>query len=216
MLVNNKLSWTDHTEHILQQFTDRFNLVRRTTHFVNNTNQRRILFLTLVRSLLEHCSPVWAPQSVGLLDSLEAAQKRSIKWVLGVSHLTSWSDQTYHSHLSTLSILPIHLQLKYNDMKLMYKVMTGLVPVILPNYLYIKSLNDVSYTTRSNKNIIDNTDLTTLCCTVKPSSAVFRNSYFYRSFSYWNSLSVTIRQSPTFSTFCYRLRSHLFTSISSP
>eukprot|EP00116_Pleurobrachia_bachei_P000903 sb/3461165/ len=82
VLVNNKLSWTDHTEHILQQFTDRFNLVRRTTHFTNNINQRRILFLTLVRSLLEHCSPVWAPQSVGLLDLLEAAQKRSIKWVL--------------------------------------------------------------------------------------------------------------------------------------
>ena len=216
VLVNNKLSWTDHTEHILERFTDRFNLVRRTTHFVCNPHQRRTLFLTLVRSLLEHCSPVWAPHSVGLLDSLEAAQKRSIKWVLGVSHLTSWSIQIYHSHLITLNILPINLQFKFNDMKLFYKVMTGYVPVTLPDYLYIKSPLDVSYLTRSNKDIIDNTDFTTICCSIKPYSAAFRNSFFYRSFSYWNSLPSSIRQSPTFPTFCHRLKVHLFNSISTP
>ena len=81
ILVNNHLTWTNHTDHILERFTERFNLVRRTAHFVYNPNQRRTLFISLVRSLLEHCSPIWAPYQVGILNSLEAAQKRSIKWI---------------------------------------------------------------------------------------------------------------------------------------
>ena len=216
VIVNNRLTWDNHTDYILERFTDRFNLVRRTTHFVKNPHQRRVLYLTLVRSLLEHCSSVWAPHTVGVLDCLEAAQKRAIKWVYCVSHLTSWSNEVYLSHLTTLNILPIHLQFKCNDMKLLYKVMTGLVPITLPSYLYIKSPLDVPYHTRSNDDIIDNTDFTTLCCSIEATSTstVFRNSFFYRSFEYWNSLPSDVRQSPTYSTFCYRLKKHLFTLFS--
>ena len=213
VLVSNRLTWNDHAEHILDRFTDRFNLVRRTTYFVKNIHQRRVLYLTLVRSLLEHCSPVWAPQSVGMLDRFEAAQKRAVKWIYGVSHLTSWSNEVYSNNLLTLNILPIYLHFKQNDMKLMYKVMTGLIPTTLPDYLYIKSPLDVAYQTRHNRDIIDNIDFTTLCCSIKVTSSVLRNSFFFRSHTYWNSLPSDVRQSPTYSSFCYRLRKYLYTLI---
>ena len=215
ILVNNHLTWTNHTDHILERFTERFNLVRRTAHFVYNPNQRRTLFISLVRSLLEHCSPIWAPYQVGILNSLEAAQKRSIKWIYGISHLTSWNDETYFSNLVSLNILPIHIQFSFNDMKFFYKVLNSLVPVSLPNYLHFKSSSDITYTTRSNINVANNSDYTTLYCSVKPNSAVFRNSFFHRSYIYWNSLPITIRQLPTYSSFCYHLKKHLFSSMHS-
>lgn len=216
LLVNSQLTWTNHSEHILSRFTDRFNLVRRSCHYIRNPHQRRIIFLTLVRSLLEHCSPVWAPHQVGVLNRLEAAQKRAVKWVLGVSPLTSWREETYHANLITLNILPIRLQFIFNDLKLLYKTVYNLVPVSLPDYLQFISSSDINYTTRSNINIVNNVDFTTLVCSIRPTTSTFRNGFFYRAHLVWNDLPNTIRQSATYSTFCLSLKKYLFGTMTVP
>lgn len=216
ILVSYDLSWNDHVSYSLQLFSDRFNLLRRTVHFIKNPNQRRILYLSLVRSLLEHCSPVWSPHHKGLRDRLEAAQKRAIKWIFGISYTFSWSNTKYYEYLSSIKILPLHLHFLFNDLKLFYKVIAGLTNLDLPNYLSIKSPGDAPYRTRSNSNIIDMIDCTTVVCDVQIVRSPFRNSFFIRTFPKWNELPVNLRQSSSFELFSIKLKTHLFNSLTTP
>ena len=57
--VNPKFNFNAHCEHLISKASQQFGMVRRTCHFVKDVKRRRVLYLTLVRSQFEHCSPVW-------------------------------------------------------------------------------------------------------------------------------------------------------------
>ena len=82
------------------------NLVKRTCHFTINKDQKRVLYLTLVRSQFEHCSVVWTPQSVTLLTQVESVQKRAVKWILS-EQFQSYSEEDYLTKLHNLDLLPL-------------------------------------------------------------------------------------------------------------
>ena len=208
------LDWRYHCQYILGKFTDRFNLLRRTMYMIVNPHQKRTLYVTLVRSFLEHCSPIWTPHQVGVLNDLEAAQKRCIKWVYGVSPRDSWSEREYYDKLVTLRILPIREQFYFNDMKLFFKIVHGLAPNGLPDYLCIVQPTDCPYRSRLKKDIVDGMDITTIRCTIESCTSKFRNGFFYRSVDLWNSIPYEIRQAVTYSSFCLRLKCHIFNSLS--
>ena len=46
---------------LLTKANQKFGILKRTCHFVTCKNSRRVLYLALVRSKFEHCSPVWQP-----------------------------------------------------------------------------------------------------------------------------------------------------------
>ena len=46
------------TYQILSEANQKYGLLKRTCHFVNDTQRKRILYLTLVRSQFEHCSQI--------------------------------------------------------------------------------------------------------------------------------------------------------------
>ena len=71
----------------------------RTCHFTKNQIQKRVLYLTLVRSQLEHCSVVWRPTQEILLGKVEAVQKRAVKCILA---------EQYQSYLPEISIDKLH------------------------------------------------------------------------------------------------------------
>ena len=54
VIIDSKLQWSTHCEMILQKATKQFNLLRRTCYFIFDSRQKRVLYLTLVRSILEH------------------------------------------------------------------------------------------------------------------------------------------------------------------
>ena len=86
--VTSKLNWADHCDKIYSIANQRLGLMKRTCSFITNTNKRRALFLTQVRSQFDHCPIIWRPTSKSLLDKLESIQKRSIKWVLDEQYET--------------------------------------------------------------------------------------------------------------------------------
>ena len=57
-------------------------LFMRTCHFVKNQNQKRTLYITLVKSLFEHCGEIWARNAVVAQNKFEPIQKRAVKWIL--------------------------------------------------------------------------------------------------------------------------------------
>ena len=54
IIITNKFYFSNHQQVVPSKAINQFNLLRRTCHFVKNSHKRRTLYLTLVRSLLEH------------------------------------------------------------------------------------------------------------------------------------------------------------------
>ena len=69
----------------------------------------KLLYLSLVRSKLTYCSPVWRPQQRQHILLLESVQRRATKWILN----DYVSD--YKTRLSSLEILPLMMLYEFHD-----------------------------------------------------------------------------------------------------
>ena len=106
--VNRTLNFTEHANSLYSKANQRFGLLKRTCHFIDNTAKRRVLYLTMVRSIFEHCPVVWRPSSNTTINKLESIQKRAIKWInQDYSQSYSSNELLYHAHCKQLKILPV-------------------------------------------------------------------------------------------------------------
>ena len=118
ILVTSKFSFNAHQTYILNKAVTQFNLLRRTCHFVNNVRKRRILYISLIRSLFNHCPQVWSPVGSAVAP-FEAFQKRCIKWIHKES-FTSYNEGEYVDKLKSIEILPIKYFFLRNDLLLFF------------------------------------------------------------------------------------------------
>ena len=102
--VSSKLSWTEQCNKLVSKASSRLGLVMRICHFTMDRKQKRTFYLTLVRSIFEHCSIIWHPISSNQTYNFEAVQKRAIKWIDGRMY-DHYSDHQYLEKLKDLNIL---------------------------------------------------------------------------------------------------------------
>ena len=74
VLMSTKLSWSDQCIAQCSKASSRLGLVKRTCHFVICYRQKRVLYLSLVRSIFDHACIVWRPCSENLLGKFEKIQ----------------------------------------------------------------------------------------------------------------------------------------------
>ena len=72
--ITSKFKFSNHRQEILSKVINQFNLLRRICHFVKNSQKRRTLYLSLVRSLFEHGSQIWSP-NISTVNNFESFQK---------------------------------------------------------------------------------------------------------------------------------------------
>ena len=96
MHINKSFTFNEQCEIILTKANQKFGILKRTCHFVTCKNRRRVLYLALVRSQFEHCSPVWRQQSITMINKFESFQKKFIKWILSEEE-KSYSHEVYVS-----------------------------------------------------------------------------------------------------------------------
>ena len=92
---------------------------------LNNTASRRVLYLSMVRSIFEHCPKVWRPSANTATNKLETIQKRAIKWIYqdySVSYNSS-DDLLYYAPCKQLKILPVRYRFDYHDLKRFHKIL---------------------------------------------------------------------------------------------
>ena len=200
--IHEGLLWSVQYRELLAKATQKFNLLRRTCHFVKNHSHKRVLYLTLVRSIFEHCSCIWAPSSISIIHKFESIQKRAIKWILS-EQFYAYSDAYYLQKLVDLDILPMAQKFVFNDMILFFKTINGLIPVALPSYVILRS-NTRSSTNNGitfgiDSNIVQN-----------PIKNVFGRSFFPRCISTWNSLAPELKSSENIDIFKAGIKSHLW------
>ena len=76
VIVTQKLKWTMHQTMVANRASQKLGLLKRTCSFTINKLCRKVLFLSIVRSQLEHCSVVWDPTSNSQCNLFEKIQKR--------------------------------------------------------------------------------------------------------------------------------------------
>ena len=203
--INTTLNFNDQCNKLLSKANQRFGLTRRTCHFVNDVKRRRALYLALIRSQFEHCSPIWRPNSTTLLNKHENFQKKCIKWVLSEEYISYSSHGTYLKKCRQVNLLPLVERLKLNDLILFHKVIHKLIPLELPDYL---SFFDGNSRLRSC-----HLDILSLVChlqTKKINCYDLNKSFFFRTHTLWNSIPFEIRQINVPSAFKNEVIRHLW------
>ena len=199
ILINKTLNFTAHTENLYATANQRFGLLKRTSHFVNNYRMRRALYLTIVRSIFENCPYIWKPSSESAINKLETLQKRAIKWINhGENYFTCPSytanPELYYIDCKQLQILPIKFRFQFHDLIMLHSIVYGVSPCKLPSYLSFFSGNTLRSSHLDNLCLVSSITPNSINNMDTESNSGFCNSYFYRSHLLWNRLPLSIRQ----------------------
>ena len=82
VIMTKNMDWSTHHQYILAKAYRMLNLLRRTFCVDNSHSGKKVLYLTLVRSWLTYCSPIWRPHLLRDISALEKLQRRAIKYIL--------------------------------------------------------------------------------------------------------------------------------------
>ena len=190
--MNSTLNFTEQANFLYGKANQKLGMLKRNCHFVTDTNKRRVLYLTLVRSIFEHCTSVWRPRSKVIINKLESLQKRALKWIRNEMEISYSIDEVYYLHCKHLNILPIKYRFDYHDLKTLHSIIHGFSCVALPDYLKF-----YSGSTRLRSTHLDHLSLIsdiTLSGSSSNSRRGFANSFFFRSYLMWNRLPLTLRE----------------------
>ena len=203
--INTKFNFNDQCNKLISKASQKFGLTKRTCSFVTDHRRRRVLYLTLIRSQFEHCSPVWRPTGKTITDKFESFQKSCIKWILSEENLNYYSYSNYINKCRQVNILPVSAKFDLNDLILFYKVIYQMIPLNLPDYL---TLFDGNSRLRSC-----HLDRFSYVCSLQPkgtSNNVLDKSFFYRTHSLWNHLPLDIREINCASSFKVKVTEYLW------
>ena len=204
------MNFSDQCNRLLSKANQQFGLTKRTCSFVNDLKRKRALYLALIRSQFEHCSPIWRPSCKTNTDKFESFQKTCIKWILSEEHISYTSYDKYIEKCKQVNILPMRLKFDLNDLLLFHKIIHDLVPVDLPSYL---NLFDGQSRLRSSH--LDSLSFVSNLLPRGNSTSLLNKSFFFRVHTLWNALSFEIREIESPSIFKSRLVDHMWDSLKS-
>ena len=206
--INNRLTWGDHHNNLISKASQMLGMTKRTCHFIYNSGRKRALYIALVRSQFEHCSPVWRPHNPSnSLIRFENIQKRAIKWILSEEHTSYGCHARYLLKCVHVNLLPIGQIFDFNDFILFYKIIYRIIPLELPSYISVQS----GISRLRNRNI----DELSYISAIQPTScrSPLVKSYFYRTIIKWNMLPFDLRNCPTLAKFRKHLLVHLWKEV---
>ena len=107
--VSNNLSWANHYDHIISHAYKILGLIGRSFSTYLNLSIKLKLYLTLVRSQLMYCTPIWRPSLLKDIQNIERIQRHATKFILNDY------DSNYKTQLFTLKLLPLMYLFKLQD-----------------------------------------------------------------------------------------------------
>ena len=210
IIMNPRLLFNKHHHMIVSKSSQKLGLVKRNCSITQCTKSRKVLYLSLVRSLYEHCSPVWRPTNVSQVNKFDKIQKRAVKWIFNESYCR-YSVHEYFMKQKQLKILPIDFKFLLNDLVMFHKNFYNLSVVKLPYFIvtYDRTNADGTMFQRQTRNFNDS-DRLKVKCTIHPRVNAFKNSFFYRVHLQWNELPLDLRMLGDPDNFKGRLEQHLW------
>ena len=114
----------------------------RTCHFVKKQNQKRALYINLVKSLFERCGEISATNTVVAQNKFEPIQKRAVKWILGELNL-NYKEKEYIiiiNKLKVLDLLPLQYFFQLKRLKLFHRIHIGTIEIEMQHYVILHRL----------------------------------------------------------------------------
>ena len=148
------------------------------------------MYISFVRPLLEYCDSVWDNASVDSKKQLYAVQIEAARIITGATKLCS-----IEKLLSDLGWESLQNRRNKHKLIIFYKIINGLTP----NYLLDLVPPIIQETT--NYNLRNASEIQTL----HASTNLYYNSFFPSMIRAWNSLPEDTKQSPSISSFKFRL-----------
>jgi len=187
ILISSKLSWVKQVDALYSKASSRLGLVRRACHFVKPEKQKRVLYLSLVRSIFEHGAVIWHP-GLAQVDRLEKIQRKGVKWILDEEY-HHYNSSEYRVKLRKLDILPISSRLVLTDLLMFFDIVRGFSCVSLPDYVEKITPDD------NTLGKLRSSHLDTDCykSNISIDCLAFQFNFFNRSLSSWNALPRDIR-----------------------
>jgi Reverse transcriptase (RNA-dependent DNA polymerase)/Endonuclease-reverse transcriptase len=112
--VSKDLKWNYHTDLVRKKSSQILGFARRNLKGCT-PRVKRMAYLTLVKPILYYSSPAWHPETKTNIDKMERVQNRALRFIHG-SHLPPAAQQ---------KIMPVQMQLLYNDLHFFKKCETG-------------------------------------------------------------------------------------------
>ena len=170
IIVSGDLSWRPHYQLITSRAYKMLGLLRRVFSNSIAVSAKRSLYISLVRSQLLYCSPIWHPYLLADVKSLELVQRRATKFIMNNSTLD------YRNRLIHLNLLPLMMELELADIIFFVKS----IKAPSDHFNIFDFVQFSSLHTRSSSNLKLKHSLS--------SNKFERNSYFNRIPRLWNSL----------------------------
>ena len=105
--INRTHNFTEHTDYLYSRANQRLGLLKRSCHFVDSTPERRILHLTMVISIFEHCPVVWC-----LLALISHLTEQSVNLKVSRNVLLNGQKQLSISYSSNKQYSELFLSLR--------------------------------------------------------------------------------------------------------
>ena len=83
VIISANLDWKDHYQHLTASAYRMLGLLRRHFSIKNSVEAKKTLYISIIRSRLTYCSPLWRPDLITYINQLENVQRRATKYILG-------------------------------------------------------------------------------------------------------------------------------------
>ena len=83
VMISDNLSWNEHCDSIDKKATKRLFVLRTLKRVELSTNDLVLVYCSIVKSIVEYASPVWAAIPLYLDELIESVQRKALKIIFG-------------------------------------------------------------------------------------------------------------------------------------
>ena len=100
VIISNDLSWIEHCDSIHKKATKRLFVMRTLKRVGLGINDLVLVYCSIVRSIVEYVSPVWAAIPLYLDELIESVERKALKIIFGQ---VDYTEALVFASLETLS-----------------------------------------------------------------------------------------------------------------
>ena len=170
ILLDNKLSWSSHTKHIITKANKTLNFLKRNLNSCSSS-VKASAYLTLVRPSMEYAAAVWDPYHHNDILQLEKVQRRAARWVL--NDYNRFNSVT--AMLQQLSWPSLESRRKIFRLQTLFKIIHHDYALLIPYYYLPMTRSTRQYHPR--RFILPNSN-----------TLFYQQSFYSRTIHDWNNL----------------------------
>jgi hypothetical protein len=178
--ITNHLTWSPHISNIVAKARRNLGYIKRILGPKAPLQAKRMLYISLVRSVLQYCSQLWSPYLRKDTVRIESVQRQATRFMV------NYIDLTYKDRLLQCNLLPLTYVREIHDLILFYDLTNRRLNVNIDRYF----LSNIEQRRGRSANV--DVGVKKRLFHTEQSNSCYGN----RSISLWQNLEPNVRQIP--------------------